>query len=455
MVRRCINCGKETDLSKSDIIPDALTNGKIINPNVCRIAHNNKFSDMFEDEVISKLAFITNELDIKSSKGNQYARYVANVIVDGTEYTTRMNADTDLFNKKIMRSADGKSLIGPMDKIKKMKGVEQDKITETDINQIEIEKRVSIDMGVFFCKEMHRLAAKIAFEWYCLNNNVISKLNSFESIIEFIITGEGVDPVHIIGNEDIYGLINQMSDLGSHSLLSYVAGDGSVNILVSLFGIAIYNVRVCDNIIQECPYNALFLTINLDAGRIGFKYTSKDTLEKELKNGFQKIGLFNGLQVMCPTNFNDSSMTCKMIYFLSGVYNSDLLFDNENKEKLIVTIKKHLNRTLNISALTIRGLKRFVNEHKDNIEKGIVFNPYGTNMKAIFIFYLIFATGIVENQIHSFEDLNEFVCTRFSGKKIAISKEVCDTLQKEMMESEHYADIIKKGAKIIETMEFN
>lgn len=302
MVRRCIYCGKETDLSKSDIIPDALTNGKIINPNVCRIAHNNKFSDMFEDEVISKLAFITNELDIKSSKGNQYARYVANVIVDGTEYTTRMNADTDLFNKKIMRSADGKSLIGPMDKIKKMKGVEQDKITETDINQIEIEKRVSIDMGVFFCKEMHRLAAKIAFEWYCLNNNVISKLNSFESIIEFIITGEGVDPVHIIGNEDIYGLINQMSDLGSHSLLSYVAGDGSVNILVSLFGIAIYNVRVCDNIIQECPYNALFLTINLDAGRIGFKYTSKDTLEKELKNGFQKIGLFNGLQVMCPTN---------------------------------------------------------------------------------------------------------------------------------------------------------
>lgn len=242
-------------------------------------------------------------------------------------------------------------------------------------------------MGVFFCKEMHRLAAKIAFEWYCLNNNVISKLNSFESIIEFIITGEGVDPVHIIGNEDIYGLINQMSDLGSHSLLSYVAGDGSVNILVSLFGIAIYNVRVCDNIIQECPYNALFLTINLDAGRIGFKYTSKDTLEKELKNGFQKIGLFNGLQVMCPTNFNDSSMTCKMIYFLSGVYNSDLLFDNENKEKLIVTIKKHLNRTLNISALTIRGLKRFVNEHKDNIEKGIVFNPYGKRY-LFFILYL-------------------------------------------------------------------
>lgn len=455
MIRRCIYCGRETDLSKSDIIPDALTNGKIINPNVCRDAHNSKFSDMFEDEVISKLAFITNELDIKSSKGNQYARYVANVIVDGTEYTTRMNADTDLFNRKIMRSTDGKSLIGPMEKIKKIKDVEQSRITETDINQIEIEKRVSIDMDVFFGRAIHRLAAKIAFEWYCLNNDVLDKLSAFEPVIEFVTTGEGSDPVHIIGNEEIYGLINQMSDQGSHSLLSYVAGDGSVNILVSLFGIAIYNVRVCDHIIRECPYNALFLTINLDAGRIGFKYTSKDALEKDLKSGFQNVGSFNGMQIMCPNNFNDCSMTDKMLYFLSGIYNADLSFDDEDKEKLLVTIRKHLNRILNISLLTVRGLKRFVSEHRENIEKGIVFNPYGTNMKAIFLFYLIYATGIVENQIHSFKDLNEFVNMRFSGKEIAISEEFCNILKKEMAENEQYADIIKEGAKLIEEMQFD
>ena len=86
---RCIYCGMENDLSKSDIIPDALTSAKIINPNVCRVAHNNRFSDMFENEVIEKLAIITNQLDIKSSKGNNYARYSANIIVDGTEYKTK------------------------------------------------------------------------------------------------------------------------------------------------------------------------------------------------------------------------------------------------------------------------------------------------------------------------------------------------------------------------------
>ena len=57
-----------------------------------------------------------------------------------------------------------------IDRIKEMKGIDYGKIAETDINQIEIEKRVSIDIGIFFSQKIHRLAAKIAFEWYCLNN---------------------------------------------------------------------------------------------------------------------------------------------------------------------------------------------------------------------------------------------------------------------------------------------
>ena len=156
-----------------------------------------------------------------------------------------------------------------------------------------------------------------------------------------------------------------------------------------------------------------------------------------------------------PNNISDNSMTCKMIYFLSGVYNVDLPFDGESTEELVAMLKKHLNSVLNISALTIRGLKRFVKEHKVNIEKGIVFNPNGTNMKAIFTFYLIFATGIIENHIQTFKDLNEFVSKKFSGKEIAISKEVCSMLQTEVMEKEQYANVIKEGAKIIEDMSFD
>ena len=76
----CIYCGEKSDLSISDIIPDALTNGKICNKYVCRKMHNNQFSDAFEYEVIDGLSAITNALNVKSSKGKSYAKYPAEVI---------------------------------------------------------------------------------------------------------------------------------------------------------------------------------------------------------------------------------------------------------------------------------------------------------------------------------------------------------------------------------------
>lgn len=454
MERRCIYCDTEKDLSKSDIIPDALTNAKIINPNVCRVAHNNKFSDMFENEVIEKLAFITNELDIKSSKGNRYASYTANVIVDGTEYSTKMSAETDLFVKKIMRSIDGKSIIGPIESIKKINAVDDTKITEIDINQVEIEKKVSIDMSVFFGQAIHRLAAKIAFEWYCVNNSVTCSLPFFQPIIKFITSGTGDDPVSIIENEEVYRLISQMSDMGSHTLLSYIDKDGSVNVLVSLFGIAIYNVKLCNSIIRECPYNVLFLTINLDAQRTSFKYRTADELVKEIQNGFQKADEVNGLKVLCPADLKDTSITSKMMYLFSGIYQNGLSCGNNGEEQPAVVIKRHLDTVLAMSALTVRSLKRFVKEHKENIEKGIVLNPYGTNPKALFMFYLIFLCGVTEDQINSFKDLETFVVKKFSGRSIKISGELCRELQKEIMADAQYAKVIFRGAKIIEEMKF-
>lgn len=454
MVRKCIYCGAENDLSKSDIIPDALTNAKIINPNVCRIAHNNKFSDMFEDEVIKKLALITNELDIKSSKGKHYASYAANVIVDGTEYSTKMHNETDLFNKKVMRSMDGKSLIGPIDKIKNIKGANHINVTEIDINQLEIEKKITIDISVFFEKAMHRLVAKIAFEWYCLNNDVADKLPMFDSVIDFITTGEGDDPVSMVGNERIYTFVDQMTDLGSHTLISYIDEDGSVNILVSLFGIAIYNVKICNSISRACANNILFLTINLAGQRGHFKYGTLIDMVKELQNGFQQMGEVNGLKIMCPNNLKDTAMNYKMMYYCSNINQKELLCTTEMNAQLLSIIKKQLNRVLNISALTVRGIKRFVKEHKETIDKGIVLNPNGTNKKAMFMFYLVFATGIIENQIHSFKDLTSFVTTKFSNKEIVISDEICEALKREMEANDSYATAIMRGAKIIEEMNF-
>ena len=90
----CIYCGN-TETSESDIIPDALTNARITNKNVCKTEHNNKFSDLFESDVIEALALITNELDIKSHKGENYAAYSAKIEIDGIEYSTKMTSEKD------------------------------------------------------------------------------------------------------------------------------------------------------------------------------------------------------------------------------------------------------------------------------------------------------------------------------------------------------------------------
>ncbi len=135
MEHKCIYCGKSDDLSESDIIPDALTNARILNKNVCRVEHNNKFSDMFESKVINALSFITNELDIKSSKGKNYAPYNATIIIEGTEYNMLLHSDTDIFNGRVSKSVDKSQIISSYDKILKI-AKDESKVSTIDINRI-------------------------------------------------------------------------------------------------------------------------------------------------------------------------------------------------------------------------------------------------------------------------------------------------------------------------------
>lgn len=143
MGHRCIYCGRTDDLSESDIIPDALTNARILNRNVCRIEHNNRFSDMFESKVIEALSFITNELDIKSSKGKKYAPYNAIITIEGNDYDVLLHGDNDIFNGRVLNSVDRSQKISSYDKIVKI-AKDESKVQPIDVNQIEIEKKYEL-----------------------------------------------------------------------------------------------------------------------------------------------------------------------------------------------------------------------------------------------------------------------------------------------------------------------
>lgn len=145
MEHKCIYCGNTKDLSESDIIPDALTNARILNKNVCRIEHNNKFSDMFESKVIESLAFITNELDIKSRKGKKYAAYNATLTIDGVDYNVLLHGDNNIFDGRVLKSVDKTQMISSYDKMVKISGNEN-KVHPLDVNHVEIEKRYALIM---------------------------------------------------------------------------------------------------------------------------------------------------------------------------------------------------------------------------------------------------------------------------------------------------------------------
>lgn len=453
MENGCIYCGESKDLSKSDIIPDALTNAKIVNPNVCRVEHNNNFSDLFESEVIEKLAFITNELDIKSSKSKSYPRYEAEINIEGINYSTKISSEKELFsNNKKMRSVDGKYLVGEYDQIRKIQNSNNKNTKTIDINQIEIEKKVNIDVAVFFSKSMYRLIAKIAFEWYCLNNEVNNKIRSFEKIIQFIVGGTGDGLVTIASNSDLYDSIYETMDFGSHTLLSYLGKDNSVNVLVSLFGMVIYNVRVCDEKVAGCENNVLFQRLTLEAKRDEFKCDIVKTLEYIFTNKFIEVDLGNGSIAKFPKDFTDTTLNYQLFYLINyHLFQNDLQCVSKPDKKIEGIILKCMKDILQASAVTIRGLKRFVKEHFKSLDMEVRLNPQGTNKRATFLFYLLFMIGQSSEVVAGISDLNRLIKGRFTIGDITINEDLSFELKDEIFSNEDYSGIILKGAKIIDS----
>ena len=88
------------------------------------IDHNNKFSDMFESKVIDALGFIKNELDIKSSKGIKYASYDAVITIEGADYDLSLHGDNEIFNGRVLKSANKSQMISSYEKAVKIAGDE-------------------------------------------------------------------------------------------------------------------------------------------------------------------------------------------------------------------------------------------------------------------------------------------------------------------------------------------
>lgn len=457
--RKCIYCDSSIDLSDSDIIPYALTNTRVINHNVCRIEHNNNFSDLFEAEVIQNLAFILNSLDITSRSNKRYPSYELKVKILDDEYTTKISSDTELFRNKPIRRSDGTALLGPIEEIKKIKGANNKNVTLIDVNQLDVTKIIDIDISVFFSEAMYRLIAKIAFEWYCLHNNVNGKLGAFTPLISFIIQGGKNNIVKFIESKNIYDILQENTTFGSHTIISYIDCNNSVNILVCLFGVAAYTVKICNNLIEECKYNAIFQSLSLENIDINknyntFKYPTFEVFEENFWNKFSKKDTNIG-SVFVPKNSQDYSlqpMYCYYLLYLTVL--NDLQCDNNINEKAINLIITNITNLLQTSALTLRSLKRFVKEHYGNFDKEFKFRQECTDKKSIFLIYAIFIIGESNGIIKNLKDLNKAIKKKIVQPSISITDKLNIKLRNEIFSTPNYEDIILKGAKAVDSWSY-
>lgn len=352
-------------------------------------------TEKFESIIAKKLVFLTNELNIKSSKSKYYPDYSATIEIEGTKYEAKkLQADDDFIkNHKVLWNKNHTQAFGDIETIRAIArsyGKNESEVKETNINDIELVKMVKVDLDVFFSLEMYRQVAKIAFEWYCAQNRVSGKYEDFDEIINYIVDGIGKNIVSIVADIDINEKFHDYCNSGSHCLVGYISNEGEINVFVDLFGLIIYNVKVCNHIPEFCHNNCLLQKLNLDTTRQSLCLHDYNDLLKDMMNGISGVDerlpqtIINGINVRVPVVSKDVSgnlFFMKLLDNLSKGFLGEYSYTKEITYRLI----KNIEELLQASLLHKRALKRFVAE-KIDFSKKIVLNPNGKDKKSIFIY---------------------------------------------------------------------
>lgn len=350
-----------------------------------------------------------------------------------------------------MRSIDEKILFGSIDDLKKIKNITASHFKEIDVNQLEIETKISLDLEVFFSVAMRRLVAKIAFEWYCARNEINIKKDEFSPIINFIAENKGENIVSIVSNPNVYELFNYNLKRGSHALFSYISNDKSINVIVNLFGIALYNVRLCDLKFDDCKFNAMFQELTLDAKHFNFKYKDFRSLKEHFCDSFEQIDLGLGFNTIFPKDLTDTTLRYKLMYITNyQIFRKGLNLVIEPNHIIIDLILENIQNLLHESDVSIRGLKRFVREHQKHFNEGFRLNQNGTDKKSIFMYYILFIIGRSNEQVTNMQELNRMLQSKFATDSIHLTEGMINDIHDELLEHDSNIEMIIKGANIVE-----
>ncbi len=415
MIEKCIYCNRGQEdgikLSESDIIPDALTNKKIINRRVCKIDHNNKFSDMFESAVINQFAYLRNRLGILN-KGKKVPSYKSVITIDNLVLEKKINSPRDFLNEKIVSGQEGinKVKFGSLEQINKIKNIDNYRIKKININDSKITEELILDCSIFYSNEMLRLVSKVGYEWYCKKHKINGVNNNYKDIIEFILTSDSkLSIVEIVTDDYLHEIFEKNLGLGSHVLCEYTTKTGDTYIIFSFFGLVIYKVLI------EKKYNCSYVNpIEL----YGIRYDGTEVIEK--------------LHL-----------------------NSDDLFDSE-PSKLVISnscnkISQRYQRILQTELLTISNLSSTVSMINNIINTNIDDKLYNEligyqERKKIHTLYCLYHLGKNLYAINYENNFEQILATIFQTNGIRMQREEFISFLEEKYYDDDFISTIKLGS---------
>ena len=490
MQNRCIYCDNENGLSESDIIPDTMTNVRILNKNVCEEFHNKPFSD-FENEVFKDFSFILNKLDIRSHKkkfDDSYPSYETDCMLNGQYYHTNISSCNDFKTRKVLlkRDDDEKIILNKGTAKRIVKQRDTGKTIVEDIqNPLNIDhSKTYISQQIFFSTNICRLMSKIAFEWYCRENNISGKKDEFTNIIDYITTGKGIASVTIIHAISPYEFIAQeLSDRpGSHRLLCII-DNNRINVYISFLDLIIYHVIVAESIPINCKNNFLYRVINTDGTTYSESFPSQEVFANRCNSimndtilsfnsnieNLQMVEFGNNESTMnpefsvCIANEQQKALFEKGLKYsylfryaeiLLNVSISDELEISSStrlSEDLFDWITNRIKYTLQVGTIHLRELKHFVNEHSlHNKEK---INLETASPSELFNYFYLLKIGEIKTEkidnkiiVEISKDLPRYTT---GNKQILLTDEYASRLKELIVKTQNYKELIYRGAELI------
>lgn len=265
----CIYCKVPLDsdsVSKSDVIPDYLGNGLVLEEAVCK-ACNNDFNVQVEQPLKTHLQYLRAGLDLRGRR-RKPVRVSTGVKIENLG--KKMTVDLEYVEKKGIppfkfQGDDGRqyyAVIGKTDYIERKKAEINNRHPNIIWQEANDKGKVDLQVNALPVRTMNgelarRLASKIAFERLCqkkANPVVLDRI--YDEIRNYIKTGSSSRPVAtLIYNEQImtrnmdfpfpYNSIVLTNDLKRNRIVA----------VISLFGLYYYLVRLSDYLSIRVPWD--------------------------------------------------------------------------------------------------------------------------------------------------------------------------------------------------------